>query len=152
VSVEVTVVNRQRGYCVAREPLRQFVHALVRAAPPPAHDSVALALVSEPRMRRLNRAHRGKDTATDVLSFADDEREGPAGPRHLGDIVICVAAAARQARGARHSLTRELQRLALHGYLHLLGHDHEVDGGTMRRLERRLARRLGCADVPAGAR
>ncbi len=61
---------------------------------------------------------------------------------HLGDIAISVAQAARQARGPRHALARELERLVLHGYLHLLGYDHERDDGEMLRLERRLARQL----------
>ena len=57
-------------------------------------------------------------------------------------ILISVAQAARQARAAGHSLARELRLLVIHGYLHLLGYDHEVDNGTMMRLQSRLAKRL----------
>jgi len=101
-----------------------------------------VALVSDRKMREFNRRYRGMDSTTDVLSFPAEADDAPSGERHLGDIVISVTTAAQQARQARHSLSRELKLLALHGYLHLLGYDHEVDDGSMVRLERRLARRL----------
>ena len=112
-----------------------------------------MALVSDRRVRALNRTYRGKDYATDVLSF------GAAGPKDppykrpspkplapspfLGDIVIARGVAKRQAREARHSERAELRVLALHGLLHLLGYDHERDDGRMRRVERRLRRQGG---------
>lgn len=150
--MEVTVLNRQRGHTVKRDSLQRFLRRAAREAPAAGRDSLAVALVSDRRMRVLNRDFRGRDATTDVLSFPGDDEPDPDGSRHLGDIVICVAAAARQAREARHSLQRELELLALHGYLHLLGYDHETDDGTMRRFERRLARRLGCAGPTAAAR
>jgi probable rRNA maturation factor len=101
-----------------------------------------VALVSDRKMREFNHRYRGLDSTTDVLSFPGEADEAPDGERHLGDIVISVTSAALQARQARHSLSRELKLLALHGYLHLLGYDHEVDDGSMARLERRLVRRL----------
>ena len=93
-------------------------------------------------MRELNRRFRGRDSTTDVLSFPGDSAPDPEGRRHLGDIAISVPTAARQARVAGHGLQRELSVLVLHGYLHLLGYDHETDDGTMLRLQRRLERRL----------
>ncbi len=72
--------------------------------------------------------------ATDVLSFPADE-EDPSDERDLGDIVICTDVAVRQARSAGHAYGLELEVLALHGLLHLLGHDHERDGGEMSALE-----------------
>jgi probable rRNA maturation factor len=84
----------------------------------------------------LNRRYRQKDRPTDVLSF-------PAGePGQLGDVVIALGVARRQAAAAGHPIGTELRILALHGLLHLLGYDHEQDDGRMLRLERRL-RRLG---------
>ena len=103
-------------------------------------------------MREFNHRYREKDTTTDVLSFPGDEEPEPDGSVHLGDIVISVATAARQARELGHSLPRELKRLLLHGYLHLLGYDHETDDGTMLRLERRLVRRLLPKTAVAGTR
>ena len=93
-------------------------------------------------MREANRRHRAKDATTDVLSFPAGDNPGPEGGRHLGDILISVPQAARQAQAAGHALDRELRVLLLHGYLHLLGYDHETDGGAMMRLQRRLEGRL----------
>jgi probable rRNA maturation factor len=95
----------------------------------------------------LNRRFRGKDKATDVLSFpAEDKAKGRAKSKEqntLGDIVIARGVAARQARALGHSVSTELRILALHGLLHLLGYDHEVDEGQMARVEARLRRRAG---------
>ena len=146
--MEVLVLNRQRSRRVPREALVSFLLRLTRAAPGQAADSLAVCLVSDQRMREYNRRFRDRDGTTDVLSFPAEPIEGPAIERHLGDIVISVPSAERQARAARHSLERELKILALHGYLHLLGYDHETDDGAMMRLERRLTRRL----LPPGSR
>ena len=100
-------------------------------------------------MRTLNRVWRGKDAPTDVLSFPGGE-SGPA--PFLGDVAIDVPYAARQARRLGHSLRREVQVLLAHGILHLLGHDHETDDGTMFALQRRLVRKAfgpGPDGVPA---
>jgi probable rRNA maturation factor len=118
---------------------------LRRAAPRRARGEVTIALVSDARVRALNRRYRGKDYATDVLSFPARERETSAG-RYLGDIVIATGVARRQARDLGHSLAAELRILALHGLLHLLGYDHERDRGRMRTLEQRLLRRSGVRD------
>ena len=110
---------------------------LEQIAPARARGGVAVAVVPDRRIRELNRQYRHKDAATDVLSFPADE------PGQLGDIVIALGVARRQARSAGHSLSTELQVLALHGLLHLLGYDHERDNGEMRRLEQRLRRAGG---------
>ena len=83
-------------------------------------------------MRTLNRRWRRLDRPTDVLSFPSGERLS------LGDLVLDVPYARRQARLHGHSTARELQILLAHGLLHLLGYDHETDDGTMFRLQRRL--------------
>jgi len=115
---------------------------LQRVAPAAARGEVAIAIVGDARMRRVNRAYLDHDYATDVLSFpADaDVREAHGS---LGDLVIARGVAARQAREAGHSLASEFKVLALHGLLHLLGYDHEADDGTMRRVEARLRRKGG---------
>jgi probable rRNA maturation factor len=110
---------------------------LQKIAPASAKGDLCVAIVSNRRMRSLNRQFRGKDYATDVLSF-------PSGsPGFLGDIVIAGGVAAAQAKFARHSLATELKVLALHGLLHLLGYDHEVDDGRMARAEARLRKKAG---------
>jgi probable rRNA maturation factor len=118
---------------------------LTRAAPRSARGSVTLALVGDRRVRALNRRYRGVDRVTDVLSFAADapvEQVSGVGP-FLGDVVIATGVAARQARAAGHSVVTEYRILALHGLLHLLGYDHERDGGRMARVEASLRRRGG---------
>lgn len=98
---------------------------------------MTVALAPDARVRALNRQYRGVPSATDVLSF-------PAGePGLLGDVVIALGVARRQAATAGHSLQTELRVLALHGLLHLLGYDHERDDGRMARIEHRLRRKGG---------
>jgi probable rRNA maturation factor len=119
---------------------------LRRVAPPAARGSVSIALVTDARIRALNRTYRRKDAVTDVLSFsARGPQALPSGDRHLGDIAIATGVARRQARQAGHSYATELKVLALHGLLHLLGYDHEdsADAGRMARLERRLRAKGG---------
>ena len=110
---------------------------LRRVAPVRARGHLTVALVPDRRVQELNRTFRGKNTSTDVLSFPADE------PGVLGDVVIARGVARRQARGAGHDLPTEIRVLALHGLLHLLGYDHEHDGGRMARLEARLRRKGG---------
>ena len=127
---------------------------LTAVAPARARGEIAVALVSDQHIRRLNRAFRGKDSATDVLSFpAADSRVTSAVRRMdawraefpLGDIVIATGVAKRQARAAGHPYATELRVLALHGLLHLLGYDHDdpKDRGRMARAEGRFRRKGG---------
>ena len=102
---------------------------------------VVLRFVDAGAMRELNARWRGRDRPTDVLSFPAAPGATP-GPRHLGDIALCLPVAAEQARRARRTLEREAAALAVHGLLHLLGHDHETDNGEMDALERRVRRQL----------
>ena len=87
---------------------------------------VAVEFVSAERIRELNRAHRSRDSATDVLSFPFDEDGAAAGPRELGDVVICP----------EHTV--DLREAVVHGALHLVGMDHETDDGEMLALQREL--------------
>jgi probable rRNA maturation factor len=93
-------------------------------------------------MAGLNRRWRRKNRPTDVLSFPSGEN----GSRFLGDVVISVPYASRQARRRGDPPSREMDRLLVHGYLHLLGYDHETDDGEMDALEARLRARLGIAE------
>jgi rRNA maturation RNase YbeY len=100
------------------------------------HPSLSVLLCGDRRMRSLNRTWRGTDRPTDVLSFSSLEESSSSS--FLGDLVIDVPYAARQARRRGHAVTREIRILLAHGLLHLLGYDHETDDGTMFRLQRRL--------------
>ncbi|HEX5856033.1 MAG TPA: rRNA maturation RNase YbeY [Thermoanaerobaculia bacterium] len=104
--------------------------------------SLSVLLCGDGRMRTLNRTFRGVDQPTDVLSFPSFEasfvRAAARRGEFLGDLVVGVPCAARQARRRGHALRREVQILLAHGLLHLLGYDHETDDGTMLRLQRRI--------------
>ena len=113
--------------------LRPWLARLVAELAPQAQ-SLGARFVSDREMRQTNRHYRGKDETTDVLSFPGDEG-------HLGDVLIAVPAARRQAAAAGHSVDVEIKTLLLHGALHCLGYDHETDQGEMERLERKLRRR-----------
>ena len=107
---------------------------------------VSVLLVGDRAMRTLNRRYRGKDRTTDVLSFPMREGRFPRVRQELlGDIVLCVPAAARQARSAGGTFRGEIDRLLVHGLLHLLGYDHERGEQEARRMdahERRLREAL----------
>ena len=106
---------------------------------------LSLEIVGDGRMRRLNRAYRQRNNTTDVLAFAT--REGPGPPSLLlGDVVISLPQAIRQAHEHEVPVDRELVSLLIHGILHLCGYDHERGEDEARRMatrERQLLRRLG---------
>ena len=108
---------------------------------------VSIAIVDDDAMRNLNRQFRKKNKTTDVLTFpADDSDADPNGPgRPLGDIVISIDQARRQATDQKHSLAVEIRYLILHGILHALGYDHETDSGEMNALEVKVRDKVGLA-------
>jgi probable rRNA maturation factor len=133
--IVVVVLNRQRRRHIDAPRLRRVLRKAGRALR--ASGEVSVVLAGDRLLRRLNREYRGRDRPTDVLSFP-----GPGGEGGLGDVVISVPSAARNSRRQGHGVQRELDILALHGFLHVLGYDHETDDGTMDRLEERLRREL----------
>lgn len=133
---DVTVLDRQRKRRVNGARLQRVIEGAATALKASGGE-VVIVLARDALLRQLNRAYRGKDAATDVLAF-----EGGEGADALGDIVISIDAAERNANGAGHSLADELDILVLHGWLHLLGYDHESDQGAMTRIERRLRRQV----------
>jgi len=98
---------------------------------------LSILLVNDREMRALNRRYRGIDRPTDVLAFAQREGAGGTPDGLLGDVVISVDTATRQAREVGESLGREVDRLLIHGLLHLLGYDHERSAAEARRMQRR---------------
>jgi probable rRNA maturation factor len=150
---EPAIENRQK---VVRVRLRGLLHFADRLRDELGlgEDSLAVRLISNVEMARLNKNYRGKKGATDVLSFPADDRRKPGNLRTqlrkmrgtlLGDIAISPAVAKRNAKIHNRHFVEELQILILHGVLHLLGYDHETDRGEMQRVEVRLRRRLGIA-------
>jgi probable rRNA maturation factor len=117
-------------------PLRDAVSAALDAAG--VHDGhLAVNLVDEERIRKLNREHRGLDVPTDVLSFPVDAGEPVPGPRELGDVFACEAQCA------------DLTEAVVHGVLHLCGHDHEIDAGEMLARQDAIMRQLEGVRDPA---
>jgi probable rRNA maturation factor len=109
--------------------LRAAVAAALAAAGV-ADGHLGVELVDARRIRELNREHRGRDAATDVLAFPVDGIEPTAGPRELGDVTICPEHCS------------DLVEAAVHGTLHLCGMDHETDNGEMLALQRRVIAEL----------
>jgi len=105
--------------------LRAAVAAALQAAGV-ADGHLSVLLVDEARIRELNRAHRGVDSPTDVLAFPVDGAGSTAGPRELGDVVICPDQAG------------DVTQAAVHGVLHLCGLDHEADAGEMMKVQQRV--------------
>lgn len=133
-----------------RRRLQDFTSRACRAAG--LKGGVTVMLTSNRQMRRLNLRFRGKDRATDVLSFP-----APASASNFaGDIAISIEIAAGNAQELGHSTARELEILILHGILHLAGYDHENDRGEMARKERALQAKLalpgGLIERSSGAR
>lgn len=131
---------RDRDINVRR--LKNTARKLLRSAGHPAGE-LSLLLTGDAQVRELNRTHRGKDKATDVLSFPaarPDSRQAEK-DQFLGDIAISLETARRQAAGYNAPLQNEVNRLLIHGLLHLLGHDHHepVERAAMEAEERRLA-------------
>jgi len=124
---------------VDREELRGFLGELTRRIA--RGRTITCLIANDAEVRRLNRFFRGKDQATDVLSFPPAKANGQA-----GDIAISIDRARIQAAESGHSLSDELRILMLHGALHLAGMDHESDAGEMARAESRWRKRLGLPD------
>ena len=145
------IENHQRAVRVQVRALELFLQR-VKDELDLRGDCVAVRLIGDAEMARLNGKYRGEKHPTDVLSFPDEEKRPPVlrgdpTRKHrgafLGDIAISPVVARRNARALGRKLPEELRILILHGVLHLLGYDHEVDRGEMERVEMRLRRRLG---------
>ena len=143
------VVNLQRKVKLDTKPFSDFSALLSDKVDEADGGHFSVALISDRRMKELNRFFRGKDSTTDVLSFPHEEDEfeslsttEESSPNFLGDIVISVEQAAKQAKENSLTLENEIQQLMLHGLLHLCGYDHETDKGEMNKRELDLRREL----------
>lgn len=159
------ILNRQRSVRLLLGGLNDFLSRALRALRLPA-ESLTVCFVTNAQITRWNRAYRGKNGPTDVLSFPAHtpverrmSKSGRASRRkptkdgfssasfasYLGDIAIAPAVARENARRFGRTFDDEMRILILHGILHLMGCDHETDTGQMERRERRLRRRWGLA-------
>ncbi len=133
----VSVISRHRKRGVSTAAVRQQARRLLqKLGERPAE--LTIVLVGDADIQQLNRDYRGKNHSTDVLAFAMREGERVGGDeRLLGDVVISLDTAARQARRRRASLAAEVAALMVHGVLHLLGYDHERSAPEARRMRRK---------------
>jgi probable rRNA maturation factor len=136
------------GVAEADEVLRRAIAQAQREASSGAAE-IAIVLTDDSEIRELNRTWRKQDKPTNVLSFP----AAGSGDKHLGDIVIAFETVAREAKAENKAIEHHLAHLAVHGYLHLLGHDHDDDNQAeeMERLETAILARLGIADPYAAA-
>lgn len=126
--------------------VRKAVATAANAVSTPGAE-LAIVLTDDSAIRVLNRTWRGLDAPTNVLSFPSGPTSNAAPSRHLGDIVIAFQTVAREAKAEGKTFGHHLAHLAVHGYLHLVGHDHETDRDArkMERLERAILAQL---DIP----
>ena len=139
----IKIINRQRRHKVQAKRWREFATGALKAIGAGNRDAT-IVFVSDAAMRKLNRQFRGKDAATDVLSFPSQPESFETDTEtNLGEIVISLDRARIQAKENNLTLVNEVEQLILHGLLHLCGHDHETDDGEMNRLELKLRKELG---------
>jgi probable rRNA maturation factor len=139
----IDIINRQRRHKVNAKRWREFAAEALKAIGVVNRDTI-IAFVSDAAIRKLNRQFRGKDYATDVLSFPPQYESFEIGAEsNLGEIVISLDRAQVQAKENGLTSVNEVEQLILHGLLHLCGYDHETDKGEMNRLELKLRKKLG---------
>ncbi len=149
-----TVVSRRarRSPALAPRDVQRIADRML-AALELDHAELSVLLADDALVHELNLEHRGKDRPTDVLAFPLDEDAAPSGspaPRLLGDVVISLDTAARQARSRRRELLAEVRFLLAHGLLHLIGYDH--GNREEKRLMDAMTRRLVKAAATDAAR
>ncbi|MGC2235779.1 MAG: rRNA maturation RNase YbeY [Pyrinomonadaceae bacterium] len=136
------IINRQRKIKLDWQIFEVFAKNAVSQIPETANKSTVIVFVSDRKMRELNKTFRGKNSTTDVLSFPFEADEFESDENNLGDIVISIEQAARQATENDLDLETEIKQLILHGILHLSGFDHEIDNGEMNAKELELREQL----------
>lgn len=138
-----SIVNLQRKFSLETFELQNFADRLQMFLVKASEKDFAVAFISDRRMKELNNLFRNKNSTTDVLSFPHEPDEFDPNKNNLGDIVISVEQAQKQAEENCLTLEGELKQLILHGVLHLCGYDHETDDGEMNIRELELRETLG---------
>ena len=151
----VEIINNQRKIKIKVKDFQEYIEKVIETIPVANGKIVTVAFVSDKKIRELNKSFRGKDVTTDVLSFPFEAEEfeklsessaladGYFGVDNIGDIVISVEQAVRQAEENNLDFETEIKQLILHGVLHLCGYDHEQDVGEMNKLELQFRGKLG---------
>jgi rRNA maturation RNase YbeY len=147
-SLTVYLSNRQRTFRIRSQFLISTAETILRHAGQGTGE-LSVVLINDRAMRKLNAQYRGKDRPTDVLSFPQSSPRGGV-EQLIGDVVISLQAATRQAKEQKSTLHGEVVRLLVHGILHLLGYDHErspQEARRMRAKERMIIRRLTAVGI-----
>ncbi len=151
----IEIINNQRKIKIKVEGFQEYTEKVIETIPVANGKIATIAFVSNKKMRELNKSFRGKNSTTDVLSFPFEAEKfeklsEPSalanayfGADNLGDIIISVEQAGRQAEENNLNLETEIKQLILHGVLHLCGYDHEQDAGEMNELELHFRDKLG---------
>ncbi len=151
----IEIINNQRKIKIKVKEFQEYAGKVIETIPAANGKTATVAFVSDKKIRELNKSFRGKNSTTDVLSFPFEAEEfeklsglaavadGYFGEGNLGDIIISVEKAQRQAVDNNLDFETEIKQLILHGVLHLCGYDHEQDAGEMNELELQFRDKLG---------
>jgi len=151
----IEIINNQRKIKIKVEDFQEYAGKVIKTIPAANGKTATVAFVSDKKMRELNKSFRGKNSTTDVLSFPFEAEEfeklsepsaladGYFGEDDLGDIIISVEQAKKQAEENNFDFETEIKQLILHGILHLCGYDHQRDAGEMNELELQFRDKLG---------
>ena len=134
-------INQKAGQKIPKSLWRQWFKKIEKTLKIKKNLIISVGLVGDKEIKKLNQIYRGRKQITDVLSFSElESNDGPKVKNYLGEIVICYPQALRQAKKMGHPVKEELELLLIHGFLHLLGYDHEgnEEAKLMRGLEEKI--------------
>jgi probable rRNA maturation factor len=143
------VVPEQFRLQISDQKLRASVEKTMLVDGVPDSPSLSVIITDDEEMKKLNKTYRGINKTTDVLSFGGDFTDPDLGSRYLGDVIISFLQAEKQALSKGHDVEAELQLLAAHGVLHLLGYDHDTQSAkeTMWQVQTQILENLGLAII-----
>jgi probable rRNA maturation factor len=143
------MIHIESEFPIPRDLLERAARAALAHQSASADSELTIVLTDDARLRELNRDYLGIDAPTDVLSFPASETDPATGARYIGDILISIPRAQTQADAAGHALESEVQLLAVHGVLHLLGHDHgeEEEKARMWKAQAEILESLGLGNI-----
>lgn len=142
----IEIINQQQQIEVETHSFQLFAENAIQQIAD--GKTATIAFISDKKMAELNRDFRGKNSTTDVLSFPYEADEFESNDDFLGDIIISIEQANRQAIENNLTIENEVKQLILHGILHLLGYDHETDSGEMNELELKWREKLEIWFIP----
>ncbi len=137
------IIDQQNKFSIIPQDFEKFVNKTLDLITETADKFLTIVFVTDEKIKDLNNQYRNKNAVTDVLSFEYDSDEFETEEDYLGDVIISIEQADKQAAENGLSLDLEIKQLILHGILHLCGYDHETDNGEMNQIELQLRDKLG---------